>query len=64
MKYIKNIWFSVEDDVIGLECCENTDFTNALLNNHFGIAGMFERAALIGADISINSNQIKEQKYD
>lgn len=58
----KNIWLSVEDDGIGIQCCEKSDLTKALLHNHFGIAGMFERAALIGADISITSNPNKGTK--
>jgi len=50
-----SILFSVEDNGIGMECCETIDLTKALVNNHFGIAGMFERAALIDAALSITS---------
>lgn len=50
-----SIWFTIEDDGIGLICYETADLTKSLVNNHFGLAGMFERAALIGADFSISS---------
>jgi signal transduction histidine kinase len=45
----------VEDDGIGLEF-EQMDFSSLLEARHFGLAGMFERADLIGAEIRIDSD--------
>lgn len=50
-----NTWFSVEDNGIGFPCDETINLTRVLVNNHFGMAGMFERAALINAELSITS---------
>ena len=44
----------VEDDGIGIPI-EQLDFSSLLGERHFGLAGMHERADLIGADLSIKS---------
>lgn len=45
----------VEDDGIGFTAGENLDLPRLLVNRHFGLAGMHERAALIGAEMLITS---------
>jgi signal transduction histidine kinase len=44
----------IEDDGIGFKF-EQMDFSTLLATKHFGWAGMFERADLIGADLRIDS---------
>ncbi len=46
----------IEDDGTGFDA--HLDLTSLIANNHFGLAGMVERAHLIGAEISIESNPI------
>ena len=46
---------SVEDDGIGLKDEISLKLDEMLANRHFGLAGIHERANLIGAEISINS---------
>lgn len=43
----------VEDDGIGLPPGEATDLANLVASDHFGLAGMHERAGLIGARLEI-----------
>ena len=50
-----DVWFTIEDNGIGMPYGKDIDLTKVLANNHFGIAGMFERAILIGAKILFNS---------
>jgi len=45
----------VEDDGIGFSNPDQLDFNQLLASKHYGIAGMFERAALIGAELRIDS---------
>jgi signal transduction histidine kinase len=45
----------VEDDGIGFTAGEHLDLPRLLVNRHFGLAGMHERAALIGAEMLIDS---------
>ena len=45
----------VDDDGIGFQTEENFDLENLLANKHFGLAGMIERAELIGGKVSIRS---------
>ncbi len=45
----------VEDNGCGFEIGPNPDFDDLLENRHFGLAGMYERALLIGADFHIHS---------
>ncbi|MBK7455396.1 MAG: hypothetical protein IPJ46_17230 [Anaerolineales bacterium] len=46
---------TVSDNGIGFAAGERLDISSLLANKHFGVAGMFERAALIGAELSIKS---------
>lgn len=45
----------VEDDGIGFLAGEQLDLSALLRNQHFGLAGMYERAALIGAEVKLDS---------
>lgn len=45
----------VEDDGVGLPADEPTDLASLVANDHFGLAGMYERASLIGAELHIGS---------
>ncbi len=45
----------VEDDGIGMANARDLDFNQLMANKHFGIASMFERAEIIGAEIEITS---------
>lgn len=46
---------TVEDNGIGFTAGENLNLAALLGNKHYGLAGMFERAQLIGAELKINS---------
>ncbi|MBK8421057.1 hypothetical protein [Candidatus Villigracilis saccharophilus] len=46
---------TVSDNGIGFAAGVWLDISSLLANKHFGVAGMFERAALIGAELSIKS---------
>jgi len=59
----KNIWvtglldpdhieLTVKDDGIGFEL-DHLDFNSLLINKHYGLAGMHERAVLVGAKLEI-----------
>ncbi len=48
-----DIQLTVEDDGIGMPGDEPLDLAVFLRRNHFGLAGMFERAALVGALMQI-----------
>ena len=45
----------VEDDGIGLPAKVQDDLKSLIEQKHFGLAGMYERAALIGASMHLNS---------
>jgi signal transduction histidine kinase len=45
----------VEDDGVGFASQEAHDLSGLVSNRHFGLAGMHERAALVGAQVSIHS---------
>ena len=45
----------VTDDGIGFSSDTKTDLAELLIKKHFGLAGMYERAALIGAKVQISS---------
>jgi two-component system sensor histidine kinase DegS len=47
---------SVEDNGCGFEAGEKLDLAGLLANRHFGLAGMHERAAFIGAKINVSSS--------
>ena len=51
-----NVTLSISDNGVGFASVEKLDITSLLANKHFGVAGMFERAALIGAEIAILSH--------
>lgn len=46
---------TVQDDGRGFETSGQTDLATLLAGRHFGLVGMYERAALIGAELRINS---------
>lgn len=46
---------AVSDNGKGFEASEQLDFNELLARKHFGLAGMYERAALVGAKIHIKS---------
>ena len=46
----------VEDDGIGFVAGKHLDLARLLANKHYGLAGMHERAALIGAQMQIDSS--------
>lgn len=45
----------VTDDGIGFAVDKQVDLTHLLANRHFGLVGMYERAAIIGAELHIDS---------
>lgn len=45
----------VEDDGTGFPARKRLDLTSLLADRHFGLVGMHERAALIGAEVQIDS---------
>ncbi|MEW5941343.1 MAG: ATP-binding protein, partial [Chloroflexota bacterium] len=51
----KHISLSIEDDGRGFALGERLELDDLLVNKHFGLAGMVERASLIGARASIRS---------
>ncbi len=50
------IKLNIQDNGTGFDPKENLDLRSMQTNGHFGIAGMFERAELIGADLNIASD--------
>ena len=50
-----NIDLSVSDDGVGFRTDGNIDLTLLLSNGHYGLVGMFERATLIGANITVKT---------
>ncbi len=51
----EGVQLRVEDDGIGFSNPNQLDFNLLLADKHYGIAGMFERAALIGAELRFDS---------
>ncbi|MCB0182546.1 MAG: histidine kinase, partial [Anaerolineae bacterium] len=45
----------VEDDGIGFATKQQLELSQLLADKHFGLVGMFERAAIIGADLAVAS---------
>jgi two-component system sensor histidine kinase DegS len=58
----QEIDLSLSDDGIGFDAGENLQLDALIINRHFGLAGMVERAAIIGADVRIESKQGKGTK--
>jgi signal transduction histidine kinase len=52
----EGIDISIIDNGIGIAEFNDFDFVGVLKNNHFGLAGMYERASLIKAQLLINSS--------
>jgi signal transduction histidine kinase len=48
---------TIADNGAGFDAGEVFDLANLLANRHFGLAGMLERARMIGGDVKINSSQ-------
>jgi signal transduction histidine kinase len=46
----------IEDDGIGFNIGRHLELDTLLANNHFGLAGIVERARLIGSEINIQSS--------
>ncbi len=53
---------AVEDDGVGFAAGERPDLTELLSNRQFGLAGMQERAALIGGEVQIHSKPVEGTK--
>jgi signal transduction histidine kinase len=51
----QKISLRIEDDGIGFDMGEHLELDNLIANNHFGLAGIIERASLIGAKADIVS---------
>lgn len=51
----QEIYLIVEDTGIGFEAGESLQLDALITNKHFGLAGMIERAALVGAEARIES---------
>jgi signal transduction histidine kinase len=49
------IELGLSDDGTGFEISNGLDLDTLLANKHFGLAGMIERAAIIGAEVQIDS---------
>jgi len=55
---LEDSWLEVlvEDDGLGFELQDAQDLSALVSHRHFGLAGMHERAALVGAQVSIQSD--------
>jgi PAS domain S-box-containing protein len=51
----ESVWLSVEDNGNGFKSGGRIELDDLLVNKHFGLVGMMERAMLIGAKVEINS---------
>lgn len=51
----ENIWLLVEDNGNGFPSGGRIELDDLLVNKHFGLVGMMERAMLIGANVEITS---------
>ncbi|MBL6982720.1 MAG: hypothetical protein ISR58_16215, partial [Anaerolineales bacterium] len=50
------VHLSIEDDGVGFPSNDPIDINQLLADKHYGLANMFERAALIGAELQITSS--------
>jgi two-component system, NarL family, sensor histidine kinase DegS len=55
----QEIDFSLQDDGVGFDAGENLQLDVLIAHKHFGLAGMLERAAIIGAEVRIESRREK-----
>jgi signal transduction histidine kinase len=53
--YREKTELQVEDDGIGFDAGNSLKLDDMLVGKHFGLAGMHERASLIGAEVHIHS---------
>jgi len=51
-----SIWLLIEDNGIGFQTDGRIDLDSLLANQHFGLAGMVERAMLINAAVEVDSS--------
>jgi two-component system sensor histidine kinase DegS len=51
----REINLTLNDDGVGFDAGENLQLDVLIANKHFGLAGMIERAAIIGAEVQIES---------
>lgn len=51
----EKVELQVEDDGIGFDAGSNLKLDSILKDKHFGLAGLYERANLIGAQVNISS---------
>ena len=51
----ENVELQVEDDGIGFDAVSNLKLDAMVVAKHFGLAGMYERASLIGAKVNVDS---------
>ena len=49
------VFLQVQDDGVGFESTGELDLNWLLANRHFGLAGIFQRAAFIGAKVEVHS---------
>jgi PAS domain S-box-containing protein len=49
---------SITDDGVGFDAEKQMDLVQALANQHYGLAGMLERGALIGAQVNISTQPV------
>jgi signal transduction histidine kinase len=50
-----SIDLAVEDDGVGFEAEGRLDLSRLTAHKHFGLAGMFERANIVGAKLQVDS---------
>ena len=55
----EHIWLLVKDNGIGFPISGRIEMDDLLVNKHFGLVGMMERAMLIGANVEITSHPNK-----
>jgi signal transduction histidine kinase len=52
---LSSVYLLIEDNGVGFQIPRGADLDTLLANRHFGLAGMVERAMLIGAKVDIDS---------
>jgi signal transduction histidine kinase len=52
---LSSIYLLIQDNGVGFQIPRGADLDTLLANRHFGLAGMVERAMLIGAKVDIDS---------